>query len=283
MEITFNTDIIAILGIVPAVVAAICNSCPELTTREIARLIGRDYSRTAGIIRDLKKRGFVQNAQPNPEIMQNAQCDVMQNAQIVQNAQNENENENEIEIEKFPPYPLYKDKDKDKAKEKENANAVPREARARGKNAAGVEVSGVVVPVTGNVVQPSAQVGARVELSALQSLQCVAEHAKAHPFMLEQYCLNTGITADEFTACAKKIQADWLVKGVTHANVYDARQHFYNQMRYVIADYRREHPRHETPQEQARRLEGECARLGEVDRQLREMCRGTFIDDLIPE
>lgn len=59
MNVTINTDLIKTLGITPAVILAICQASPYLTPRLIAQMLGRDYSRTTAIIRDLRKRGYL--------------------------------------------------------------------------------------------------------------------------------------------------------------------------------------------------------------------------------
>ena len=272
MNITINTELFRTLGVVPAVVLAVCQASPDLSAREIAQMLGRDYSRTTTIVKDLKKRGYLQNAKPAPETLQNAK-----------EKEKENEKERKQEKENFPPNnPLYKEKEinKEKAKEKAALCTIAREEenKSEGENLTGVvEVVPTPAPATPNAA------GARAEINAVQSLRLVAAHAQAHPALLEQYCMSQGITMDEFLECARRVQADWQVKAVTHLSEYDARQHFYNAMRYVIADYRKTHPREETPAEMVRRIECDVKKSVAVDKQLREMCRGSFIDDLIPD
>ena len=250
MNVTTNTDLIKALGITPAVVLAVCQASPELTTREIAKLLGRDYSRTAAVVRDLKKRGFMQNAQPDPEIMQNAQCEVMQNAQhsakctteimqnaqpdpeIMQNAQKETEKERKQEKETFPPYnPLYKEKEIKKEKEKESDYD---ETRAHA-----CEVAAAAVDVKTELTSINQQ-PVITHLNAAQSLEAVAQHAKLHPVALEQFCMSNYITADDFARLAEEIKTEWILTGVTSVNCYDARNHFYNTMRKKAAQLRQE-------------------------------------------
>lgn len=246
MKVTINTDLIKTLGITPAVVLAVCQAYPELTTREIAKLLGRDYSRTAAVVRDLKKRGFMQNAQPDPEIMQNAQCEVVQNAQhyakcttesvqnaqFMQNAQKETEKERKQEKETFPPYtPLYKEKEINKEKDKESDDDETC-AHVREVAAAAADVKTDLTSIN--------QQSVITHLNAEQSLDAVAQHAKLHPVSLEQFCMSNYLTADDFARLAEEIKTEWLLTGVTSVSGYDARNHFYNTMRKKAAQLRQE-------------------------------------------
>lgn len=223
MNVTTNTDLIRTLGITPAVVLAVCEALPDISTRELAKLLGRDYSRTTAIVRDLRKRGFLQNAKPDPEIMQNAKCEVMQNAKSLQNAK---EKERKQEKENFPPHPLYKEKEINKEKE-QNITA----KNIIGENAHTREKEQIIVS------RETSDDKTTSELIAID------QHAKRHPLMLEQFCMNNYITPAVFAKLANEVATEWTLKGVTHASVADARQHFFNTIRLRATELRRDQPK----------------------------------------
>lgn len=223
MNVTINTELFRTLGITPAVVLAICQTSPYLSTRLIAQMLGRDYSRTAAIVRDLKKRGYLQNAQfmQNAEkVMQNAQHEIMQNAQ---------EKERKQEKENFPPHPLYKEKEINKEKDANNMTAkyiIGENAHTREE-----EQNAVIVPRETNDDKTTSE------------LIAIDQHAKRHPLMLEQFCMNNYITPAVFAKLANEVATEWTLKGVTHASEADARQHFFNTIRLRAADLRRDQPK----------------------------------------
>lgn len=285
MIIQIDTEKFSTLGgIVPCVVLAIHENAPAMTAREIAQVIGRDYTRTTTIIRGLKSAGvwsnslqnaniYLQNAKNGDESLQNANIEnekVCKMQRSLQNAKKETKQEKES----FPPLnPLYKEKEKNKEKGLTPCENIAREVEA-------VEVE--PLPASGQALTPWAG-GARA-LDATQSAQVAQMHAEQHPALVEQFCKNNGISKVVFCMLVQEVANEWELAGVTHLNASDARRHLINAVRIKAKALKgTSRTQYETPQEMAQRLESDCKRVREMRKEADAITAGSFVDDLVEQ
>ena len=259
MKFLFDTESVCKYGALPALVLAIHEADGNATAKDIAKLVGRDYVHVTKIIKSLKaagawgscekhnstngesceKHNFLHESceKHNSEVVKNTTFAVKSCEK--HNSNNEScekhnfsqEKERKQEKENFPPHPLYKEKEINKEKEA-NATKIRELINININNAH-----------TREEQQNAVIVSRTNDDKTASELIAIDQHAKRHPLMLEQFCMNNYITPAVFAKLANEVATEWTLKGVTHTNDADARQHFFNTIRLRAADLRRDQPK----------------------------------------
>lgn len=248
MEIRFELDLLK-LNVTPlqALTLSLVDNLKEsggvcwLSHKEIAEILNIARPNASRCIAALCNAGYLEKTDGGRGIKliptKAYQNDTYQNdtpriKMIPKTYQNDTENqekERKQEKENFPPHPLYKEKEINKEKEANAMTAI----NIIGENAHTREEqqSAAIVP------RETSDDKTTSELIAID------QHAKRHPLMLEQFCMNNYITPAVFAKLANEVATEWTLKGVTHANIADARQHFFNTIRLRAAELRRDQPK----------------------------------------